>query len=77
MPWECNGLLANQLAKKVRNSKPTVSLLRYKQKWISHITEEYSDAVQGAARLSVAGESFLIGKKSPVNVASATGRANG
>ncbi|XP_054675028.1 uncharacterized protein LOC129203961 isoform X2 [Grus americana] len=38
------------------------------QKRISHIMEEYNDAVQRAARLSVARESFLTGKKNPVNV---------
>lgn len=43
-------------------------LYTYKEKQISHITEEYNDAVQRAARLSVAGESFLTGKKDPVNV---------
>lgn len=39
-----------------------------KQKRINHIMEEYNDAVQRAARLSVARESFLTGKKNPVNV---------
>ncbi|KAM6365997.1 uncharacterized protein FN964_002404 [Alca torda] len=38
------------------------------QKRISHIMEEYNDAVQRAARLSAARESFLTGKKNPVNV---------
>nr|XP_009675269.1 PREDICTED: putative uncharacterized protein C6orf183 [Struthio camelus australis] len=38
------------------------------QKRISHIMEEYSDAVQRAARLSAARETFLTGKKNPVNV---------
>ncbi|XP_074751165.1 LOW QUALITY PROTEIN: uncharacterized protein LOC141954983 [Athene noctua] len=38
------------------------------QKQISHIMEEYNDAVQRAARLSAARESFLTGKENPVNV---------
>ncbi|XP_019375660.1 PREDICTED: transmembrane protein FLJ37396 isoform X2 [Gavialis gangeticus] len=38
------------------------------QKQVGHIMEEYNDAVQRAARLSVARENFLTGKKNPVNV---------
>ncbi|XP_035179068.1 uncharacterized protein LOC118165223 isoform X3 [Oxyura jamaicensis] len=38
------------------------------QQRVSHIMEEYNDAVQRAARLSAARENFLTGKKNPVNV---------
>ncbi|XP_021248547.1 putative uncharacterized protein C6orf183 homolog [Numida meleagris] len=38
------------------------------QKQVSHIMEEYNDAVQRAARLSAARENFLTGKKNPMNV---------
>lgn len=53
----------------MQNAKMAVSLLyMYKQKQVSHIIEEYNNAVQRAARLSAAGESFLTGNKDPVNV---------
>ncbi|XP_048793577.1 uncharacterized protein LOC125689888 isoform X1 [Lagopus muta] len=38
------------------------------QKQVSHIMDEYNDAVQRAARLSVARENFLTGKKNAMNV---------